>query len=68
MKPKMKKNRNYHRDNEDGIGVDKKNLHRRERRVFNPTTIKRYYTEHLEPKLIEEMEEDDRRDFDADGK
>lgn len=67
MKPKMKKNPNFRRgggggggdgDDSSGIGFDKKNAHRRERRVFNPGNIKRYYKELVEPNLKEEEKED----------
>lgn len=76
MKPKMKKNPNYRghgRDNSgddghlSGIRVDKKNIHRKERRVFNPGNIKRYYTELIEPALKEEEAELEKEDYNERG-
>lgn len=63
MKPKMKKNPKYRGfgggdDDSSGIGFDKKNAHRKERRVFSAGNISRYYKERVEPALKEEEKEE----------
>lgn len=63
MKPKMKKNPKYRGygggdDESSGIGFDKKNTHRKERRVFSAGNISRYYKERVEPALREEEKEE----------
>jgi hypothetical protein len=63
MKPKMKKNPKYRLhgggdDDSSGIGFDKKNTHRKERRVFSAGNIARYYKERVEPTLKEEEQEE----------
>ena len=47
MKHKPKKNRHYYHDDDD-IGVDKEQSHRRERREFSPHRIKQVW-ERIEP-------------------
>ena len=64
MKPKMKKNPAYRHhgghadDDSSGLGFDKKNIQRKERRVFTSRKIANYYKEIVEPALKEEEKED----------
>jgi hypothetical protein len=64
MKPKMKKNPKYRGyggggdDDSSGIGFDKKNSHRKERRVFSAGNMSRYYKERVEPALRDEEKEE----------
>jgi hypothetical protein len=74
MKPKMKKNPEFRKfrpistdDDTSGIGYDKKTAHRRERRVFNPNNIKRYYIDRVQPALEEEEAEQEKEEYNERG-
>ncbi len=57
----MNKKKRFHDEETAGMKTDKKNAHRKERRVFNANSIKRYYENYVEPALKEEEEEDERQ-------